>query len=323
MINLGNILVTGGAGYIGSEVAARLIDRGDNVIIVDNLSTGDVRRVPASAIFFKADFCDFEVISKIFTDFRISSILHFAALKQARESAHYPELYWRNNVQDLVRFLDIVKGYEFQNLILSSSCSVYGNSGIVNSTTPLKPVSPYGWTKLVSEQVCADFAAKFSWNFVALRYFNVIGASSRPFAGDYSSNCLLPTLFRRHIAEEDFLILGRDFPTPDGTAIRDYIDVRDVAGAHITALEMSESGFFGTLNVSSGKPSSVAEILEKFSEVSTEMLRISIGEVNLADPAEVWGEPSLELLSAGWTAKMRIEDTILDHWNSFQRYSYM
>jgi len=317
---LANILITGGAGYIGSEVAAQLIDRGDTVIIIDNLSTGDVKRIPASAIFFEADFCDFEVISKIFSTFRISSILHFAALKQARESAHYPELYWRNNVQDLLGFLVIVKEYEFQNLILSSSCSVYGNSGIVNSTTPLKPVSPYGWTKLVSEQVCTDFAVKFSWNFVALRYFNVIGASRRPFAGDYSSNCLLPTLFRRHIAKEDFLILGRDFPTPDGTAIRDYIDVRDVACAHITALEMSESGFFGPLNVSSGKPSSVTEILEKFSEVSTETLRISTGEVNLADPAEVWGEPSPELSSAGWTAKMSTEETILDHWNSFQKY---
>jgi UDP-glucose 4-epimerase len=317
---LANILVTGGAGYIGSEVAAQLIDRGDNVIIVDNLSTGDVRRIPALAIFFKADFCDFKVISEIFGAFKISSVLHFAALKQARESAKYPELYWRNNVQDLVRFLDIVKEHEFQNLILSSSCSVYGNSGIVHATTPLKPVSTYGWTKLVSEQVCADFAIKFSWNFVALRYFNVIGASSRPFAGDYSSNCILPTLFRRHIAGEDFFILGRDFPTPDGTAIRDYIDVRDVARAHITALEVSESGVFGPLNVSSGKPSSVTEILEKFSEVSYETLKISLGEVNLADPAEVWGAPSLELLSAGWTAKIRIEDTILDHWRSFQRY---
>ena len=317
---MANILVTGGAGYIGSEVAAQLIERGDNVIIVDNLSTGDVRRVPPSAVFFEANFCDFEVISKIFATFRISSVLHFAALKQARESAHNPELYWRNNVQDLVAFLGIVKDHEFQNLILSSSCSVYGNSGIVNSTTPLKPVSTYGWTKLVSEQVCVDFAVKFSWNFVALRYFNVIGASSRPFAGDYSSNCLLPTLFRQHNAEEDFLILGSDFLTPDGTAIRDYIDVRDVASAHITALEMSESGFFGPLNVSSGKPSSVAEILKKFSEVSSELLRVSIGEVNLADPAEVWGEPSPELLLAGWSAKMSAEDTILDHWNSFQRY---
>lgn len=317
---MANILVTGGAGYIGSEVAAQLIDRGDNVIVIDNLSTGDRRRVPASAIFFEADFCDSEVISKIFTAFRISSILHFAAFKQARESAHYPEVYWRNNVQDLLGFLDIVKEYEFQNLILSSSCSVYGNSGIVNGATPLKPVSPYGWTKLVSEQVCTDFAVKFSWNFVALRYFNVIGASSRPFSGDYSSDCLLPTLFRRHIAKESFLILGRDFPTQDGTAIRDYIDVRDVASAHITALEMSESGFFGPLNISSGKPSSVAEILEKFSAVSGETIKISIGEMNLADPAEVWGRPSLELLSAGWNTKIRTEDTILDHWNSFQKY---
>ena len=317
---MGSILVTGGAGYIGSEVAAQLLKIGFQVVVIDNLSTGDTRRVPEAAIFYECGISDQVEIQGILDRHNISTVFHFAAFKQARESLLSPAKYWENNVRKLITFLEILKLGKIENIVFSSSCSVYGDAGIVHENSPLNPVSPYGWSKFVGEAICRDYAREFSWKFVALRYFNVIGASERDFSGDYLSNCLLPSMFRKSIADELFTIHGGDFPTKDGSAIRDYISLTDVAGAHVVSLKILETGFQGALNVSTGEPISVYEIVAAFQELEGSNLRLSVGERNLADPAEVWGRPSAALIESGWKITQSLPDALKGHWINFQEF---
>jgi len=314
------ILITGGAGYIGSEVAAQLLKLGFEVIVVDDLSTGDRRRVPNGVAFFEGDISDQYLIESIITKHSISTVFHFAAYKQARESFLLPSKYWINNVHKLVVFLETLKLSKIENFVLSSSCSVYGGAGVVRDNTPLRPVSPYGWTKLVGEEICTDYSKEFAWKFISLRYFNVIGASQREFAGDYTSHCILPSMFRKSISGEIFTIHGNEFPTRDGFAIRDYISVVDVAAAHISAIKLLESGFQGSLNVSSGEPKSVYEIVKAFQSIEGSDLEFNFDDHNLADPAEIWGLPSPILLDSGWKISQTFLDALGDHWKSFQRF---
>ena len=194
---MGSILVTGGAGYIGSEVATQLLKLGFQVVIIDNLSTGDKRRVPNEAVFYECDISDQTKIQRILDGHNISTVFHFAAFKQARESLQSPAKYWANNVEKLVAFLEILRLGDIESLVFSSSCSVYGDAGVVYENSSLNPVSPYCWSKFAGEAICKDYAREFSWKFIALRYFNVIGATERDFSGDYSSNCILPSMFRK------------------------------------------------------------------------------------------------------------------------------
>ena len=317
---MGSILVTGGAGYIGSEVAAQLLNLGFQVVIIDNLSTGDRRRVPNGAIFFECDISDQIEIQKILNRYAILTVFHFAAFKQARESLLLPSKYWVNNVQILISFLEILKVNKINNFIFSSSCSVYGNAGVVQENSPLQPVSTYGWSKIAGEEICEDYAREFSWKFVALRYFNVIGASRRDFSGDYTSNSILPSMFRKATSGEVFSIHGDNFSTKDGFAIRDYISVIDVAAAHISSLKLLESGFQGVLNVCSGEPISVYEIVNAFREFEGSNLMFKIGERNSADPSEVWGLPSAILCESGWKTTQSFSEALKDHWKSFQEF---
>ena len=315
-----SILVTGGAGYIGSEVAGQLLNLGFQVVIIDNLSSGDKRRIPHGSIFYECDISDQRAIQNILDKHPISTVFHFAAFKQARESLLIPAKYWVNNVQKLIAFLEILKVNKLENFIFSSSCSVYGDVGVVKDDSPLSPVSPYGWSKFAGEEICKDYGKEFSWNFVALRYFNVIGASKREFSGDYTSSCILPSMFQKSTSGEVFSIHGGDFPTPDGSAIRDYISVTDVAAAHVESLKLLETGFQGSLNVSSGKPISVYEIVHAFEELEGSNLILNIGERNSADPSEVWGMPSSILIESGWKITQSFKDALIDHWKSFQEF---
>ena len=315
-----SILVTGGAGYIGSEVAAQLIDLGFQVVIIDNLSTGERRRIPVGAAFYECDISNQKELEHILDSHTFSTVFHFAANKQARESLLVPAKYWRNNVQKLIEFLEILKSREIERFVFSSSCSVYGDVGVVQENSTLNPVSPYGWSKFAGEEICKDYAKEFSWKFVALRYFNVIGASPREFSGDYTSDCILPSMFRKFTSGGVFSIHGGDFPTRDGSAIRDYISVMDVAAAHVESLRLIDAGFQGAINVSSGKPISVYEIVSAFQEIMGSDFVFNIGERNLADPSEVWGLPSAILIESGWEISQSFTEALNDHWKSFQEF---
>lgn len=314
------ILVTGGAGYIGSEVAYQLLNLGFQVVIIDNLSTGDKRRVPIGAVFYECDMSDQRVVQNILEKHSVSTVFHFAAYKQARESLLLPAKYWVNNVQKLISFLETLKSSKIEKMIFSSSCSVYGDVGVVQENSSLKPVSPYGWSKFTGEEICKNYAEEFSWKFVALRYFNVIGAAKREFSGDYTSDCILPSMFRKFTSGEVFSIHGGDFPTRDGSAIRDYISVTDVAAAHVASLRLADAGFEGAINVSSGKPISVYEIVDAYQEVMGSNFVFNVGERNSADPSEVWGLPSTILIESGWEISQSFTEALYDHWKSFQEF---
>lgn len=315
-----SILVTGGAGYIGSEVAGQLLNLGFQVVIIDNLSTGDKRRVPTGSVFYECDISDQKEIQYIFDRHAISTVFHFAASKQARESLLVPAKYWVNNVQKLISFLEILKSRKVEKFVFSSSCSVYGDVGVVQENSFLNPVSPYGWSKYAGEEICKDYAKEFSWKFVALRYFNVIGAAQRDFSGDYTSDCILPSMFRKFTSGEVFSIHGGDFPTSDGSAIRDFISVMDVAAAHVASLRLIDAGFHGAINVSSGIPISVYEIVNAFQEITGSDFMFNIGERNLADPSEVWGLPSEILIESGWRISQSFTESLNKHWESFQEF---
>ena len=315
------ILVTGGAGYIGSEVVHQLLTLGQKVVVIDNLSTGDVRRLPSNVHFIQCDIGNETIVEDLFQEFNFPTIFHFAAFKQARESNEYPDKYWTNNVAEFIAFLNVAARFNLENLILSSSCSVYGNAGFVDESTDLKPISVYGWTKFVSEQLADTYSKLHNWKNVSLRYFNVIGSSGREYAADYDSQCILPALFRCISKSETFTQFGDDFDTPDQTAIRDYIDVKDVASAHLHALKMLDEGFIGSLNVSSGAPKSVFEILETARLVIPNEFRVSVAPRSNSDPSQVWANPSQELLENGWRPNVSFNQSMIDHWDSFLRYS--
>lgn len=315
------ILVTGGAGYIGSEVVHQLQSLGHKVVVIDNLSTGDVRRLPLNVDFIQSNIGNESTVEDLFQRYNFSTVFHFAAFKQARESNENPRKYWTNNVADFIAFLNVAARFNLENLILSSSCSVYGNAGFVEESSEMKPVSVYGWTKLVSEQLVDSYSKLHNWKHVSLRYFNVIGSSAREFAADYESQCILPALFRSVSKSETFVQLGDDFDTPDQTAIRDYIDVKDVASAHLHALKMLDKGFTGFLNVSSGIPKSVFEILETARSVISTDIRVSISPRSNSDPSQVWANPSQALVENGWRPNVSFEQSMIDHWTSFLKYS--
>jgi UDP-glucose 4-epimerase len=318
-----SILITGGAGYIGSEVAHQLIQLGHKLVIIDNLSTGDIRRVPSEAEFYDIDISDADKVHEILEEKSFEAVFHFAAFKQARESQSAPAKYWNNNITKFIDFLNILAKFKISNVVFSSSCSVYGNGGLVNENSLLAPVSTYGWTKLSAERILSDYSRKNNWNFISLRYFNVIGASSRKYSGDYSSQCILPSLFQKMTDGEDFLIFGNDFETKDGTAVRDYIDVRDVASAHVIALDLLESGFSGAVNVSTGKPISVLDVINIVNRFVPKPVRYSVKGRNVSDPSIIWAEPSPELKNFGWKPNFQIAKTIEDHWLSFKEFRSM
>ena len=318
---MSSILVTGGAGYIGSEVVRQLISQNHSVVVVDDLSTGDARRLAPEVTFFQYQIGDHSRIEEIFQKHEIEIIFHFAAFKQARESNNDPSKYWLNNVSHLISLLNTASKFNVKQFILSSSCSVYGNSGKVDEQSELKPVSVYGWTKLVSEQLVQDYSRINSWKFVNLRYFNVVGASESPYAGDFSSHCILPTLFRKVAAKQAFTQLGDDFNTPDKTAIRDYIDVRDVASAHIASINLLKQGYSGSLNISTGRGISVKELLQVARNFIPDEIFVEVGPRNLSDPAEIWGNPSRAILDSGWKPRFTFEESVKSHWESFSRFS--
>lgn len=311
------VLVTGGAGYIGAEVANQLLQFGYGVIIIDNLSTGDFARIPTDAVFVKGDISDEIKVNELLEAYRPDHVMHFAAFKQARESQINPEKYWDNNVKKFVSFLGYLSKFQIKSIVLSSSCSVYGNSGKISPDQGMNPVSTYGHTKAVSEKILEDFSRVNGWKFLSLRYFNVIGAGSHTNSADVTSECLVPVILNKIYHGEIFSIYGNDFSTPDGTAIRDYIDVRDIAAAHVATLRMRVVPNKGYLNISTGVPTSVKQVIDICEEVTGLKLRTTIQPRNLADPDQVWAEIDPYLKSEIWEPRFSINDSIKSHWESF------
>ena len=322
-------LLTGGAGYIGSHTAAAMISAGWNVVIADalfNSSEECVRRVEeitgASIPFYKADVCDGSAMEQVFSEHSFDAVVHFAGFKCVPESVAKPVMYYRNNIDSTLTLLEKMEKYGVHTLVYSSSATVYGFPGTVkfDETLPLGPVNPYGWTKQMCEQILRDAcAADSEMSVVLLRYFNPVGAHESGRIGEDPSgipNNLMPYISRVAVGVLDHLnIYGSDYNTPDGTGVRDYIHVMDLAEGHLAALEYAV-GHKGTetFNLGRGKGVSVLEMVETFQKVNEVPVHYVMAPRRSGDLDEYYADPSKAQRVLGWKAARGIEEMCRDTW---------
>lgn len=306
-------LITGGLGYIGAHVARELMVSGKRIVILDNLSTGLMERLPKGAEFVQGDARSSEVIRKICNRFNVSGIVHMAAHKHARESQVDPAKYFTNNVGATIGLVEGLQRTSVKKVIFSSSCSIYGN-GIANDKSLPNPQSPYAQSKLICETILQDSLDVMDISFISLRFFNVIGCADFLYSKDQSHECLVPVLNRKIAEGKPIEIFGTDLSTPDGTCQRDYLDVRDIANAHaLIANQTSWGGFPSKLNLSSGLPTSVKDVVREFEHALGRSIEVLSMDHNLADPISIWAEPSEFLASLGWKPRFTLRESIESH----------
>ncbi len=327
------ILVTGGAGYIGSHTAVELIQSGYDVFIADNFynSSPDViRRIKditgVDVSFEEIDCTDQKRMRQLFIANKIDAVIHFAAYKAVGESVQKPLMYYQNNVSSLVNVLSLAEEFGVQGFVFSSSCTVYGQPDIlpVTEEAPLKPAeSPYGRTKQVGESILEDFAkVSKGLKTISLRYFNPIGAHPSSKIGEKPQgvpNNLLPYLTQTVAGIRECLsVYGDDYSTPDGTAVRDYIDVVDLARAHVAAVDRlllnPEIENLEYYNVGTGKGVSVLGMIKAFENANNLKVNYKVVGRREGDIEAIWAEPTLAQQKLGWTAKISIEETLRNAW---------
>lgn len=331
----GRVLVTGGTGYIGSHTVVELINEGFEVVIVDNLSnsSADVLNgieaiTGVTPDFEQFDLCDKDKVDAFFKKYHnIEAIIHFAASKAVGESVEKPLLYYRNNLVSLLNLLDAMKVSSAKSIVFSSSCTVYGQPDIlpVTEEAPIKKaLSPYGNTKQISEEILQDtIAAEADIKAIALRYFNPIGAHPSAKIGELPLGVpqnLVPFVTQTAIGLRDQLkVFGNDYDTPDGSCIRDYIHVVDLAKAHVIAikrlLENKNKSNFEVFNLGTGNGVSVLEIINTFEKVTGIKLNYQIVGRRAGDIEKVWADTRFANEVLGWKAQSTLEETILSAWN--------
>lgn len=327
------ILVTGGAGYIGSHACVALLQAGRDVVVVDNLSNSclqaisRVERITGKEIpFYHVDVCDRNSLRRLFNTYSIEAVMHFAGLKAVGESNSKPLDYYAANVSGTVTLLQMMAEAKVKRIIFSSSATVYGDPQTlpISEDHPLQPVNPYGLTKYMVEKILQDLVASDpEWAVGVLRYFNPVGAHQSSLIGEDPRgvpNNLAP--FIAQVAAQrraELTIFGDDYSTPDGTGIRDYIHVMDLVEAHVAALNMlAPNGGTFALNLGTGKGYSVLEVVHAFEAASGQVLRYRIAPRRPGDVAVCYADPSRAQAMLGWRACRTLEDMCRDHW-SWQR----
>ena len=311
------ILITGGAGYIGSHVVKLLGESGKHeLVVLDNLSTG-----VADAVLFgrlvEMDLGDFDAVDAFFKAEKFDAVIHFAAKIVVPESVENPLLYYRNNTVNTTNLIEMCVKYGVSKFIFSSTAAVYGEptDGVVTESTPTVPICPYGWSKLMSEYVLRDVSfAHENFNYVALRYFNVAGADPDGLIGQNFPNAthLIKVSCQAALGMRDKLsVFGTDFDTPDGTGVRDYIHVTDLAAAHICALEhLQKGGKSDIFNCGYGKGSSVLEVISAVKKISGVDFQVDSTDRRPGDPAFLISDNSKILANLNWTPKYQDLDFI-------------
>ena len=323
------ILVTGGTGYIGSHTTLALLEAGHDAVVLDNLSNSSeesLRRVQElagrKAEFLQADLLDKEALEQVFAAHRIDAVIHFAGLKAVGESVARPLHYYSNNVVGTVNLLQAMDRHDVRTLVFSSSATVYGASEQVPllESMPMDAVNPYGRTKEQIEDILSDLgAADGRWNIALLRYFNPAGAHESGRIGEDPTgtpNNLLPFVAQVAVGRRDkVMVFGDDYPTPDGTGVRDYIHVVDLAAGHLAALEYltSHQGVH-RWNLGTGKGSSVLEVLSAFSRAAGREVPYGIAPRRPGDAAVSYADPSAARADLGWSAQRSLEQMCEDHW---------
>ena len=303
------ILVTGGAGYIGGHMVLALLDAGEEVVVLDDLSTGFSWAVASPAIFVRGDMGDQQALAAIFSTYRIDAIAHFAAKIVVPESVANPLLYYLNNMAKARNLIEAAVRADIRQFIFSSTAAVYGEPGInpVNEDTPLQPINPYGRSKLMVEWMLEDVAKAWDFSYVALRYFNVAGADPAGRLGQSTPNAthLIKVAVQAALGLRPGMdVYGTDYPTPDGTCIRDYIQVSDLIAAHLLALSHLRSGGQSlVLNCGYGHGHSVREVVDVVKQVTGVDFEVRLGRRRAGDPAMlVAGADRIRSL-LGWTPR--------------------
>ena len=314
--NSNNILVTGGAGYIGSHIVEQLVKRKNKVVIYDNLVTGYRRLINKKAKFIKGDIKNFNLLSKIIRDNKINSIIHLAAYLNIVESEKYKKRYYKNNVGGTLTLIKACKNNNVENIIFSSSCAVYGDAkGLVKETKKPKPKSYYAFTKYKSEEIIKKYSKKINYNFGILRYFNVAGASNSGKIGEIekSHGHLIKNLAIESIKSKPIInIYGKNYKTKDGTCVRDYIHVSDLADIHISALKkINNSRKSIIINCGYGKGYSVKEIVNIFKKIKKNTL-IKYKKKRRGDVSKIYADISKLKKVLKWKPKYNNIKKILD-----------
>jgi UDP-glucose 4-epimerase len=329
------IIITGGTGYIGSHTAVEFSNAGFEVVIIDNLSNSELSVLDGiekitgkKPIFYQADVCNEDSIDIIFKEHADSvALVHFAAFKAVGESVQKPLMYYHNNIGGLVNILDKMQEYSIPNIVFSSSCTVYGQPEVlpVTEESPvIKAESPYGNTKKISEEIIYDtLVSNKNLNAISLRYFNPIGAHPSAQIGELPlgvPNNLLPFITQTAIGiRQQLSIFGDDYNTPDGTAIRDYINVVDLAKAHVAAIERliakGNIDNYEVFNIGTGNGVSVMEIVKTFEKVTGVKLNYVITGRRSGDVEQVWADTSKANKVLGWKALESLENTVMSAWD--------
>jgi len=324
------VLVTGGAGYIGSHTIIELLQHGHEIIVVDNLSNSSagsldvVRKLTGKPVgFHQADIADRTTLDGIMQAGQFDAVIHFAAFKAVGESVNEPLKYYQNNVGGFVSLLELVVRHNVPKFVFSSTAAVYGTppGDRVTEETPTNPESPYGWSKYMDEIVLRDCCAATTLHGTALRYFNVVGAHESGELGESPlgrPNNLLPLVVQATAGKiPPLTVYGTDYPTADGTCERDYIHVVDLAKAHVAALEhdSSDGRNYRVFNVGTGHPTSVLKLIETFESVNGVKVPHVLGDRRAGDPMAYFAAPDKAQAELGWQATKTIEDACRDAWN--------
>ncbi len=337
-MNKKTILVTGGAGYIGSHTCVELLDAGYDVVIVDNLSNSQpeaIRRIEKisgqTVPFYQADVRDKSALTSIFEDNAIDAVIHFAGLKAVGESCQQPVDYYHNNIVSTLVLVEVMAQFTVRHLVFSSSATVYGDPASVPITEdfPLQATNPYGRTKLFIEEILRDLSAADAlnqtdnpWKIALLRYFNPVGAHHSGLIGespDGIPNNLMPYLSQVAIGKlEKLSVFGNDYDTPDGTGVRDYIHVVDLARGHVKALdyllESNNEGRCEAFNLGTGQGHSVLEMIDAFQKATGQPVKYQIVDRRPGDIAQCYANTGLAENKLGWRAQKNLQDMMADTW---------
>lgn len=327
------VLISGGAGYIGSHTAVELINAGYDVVIIDNLSNSEkdavegVKKITGKDVAFEiVDTCDKEALRKVFEKYPFDTVIHFAAYKAVGESMAQPLMYYQNNLVSFMNIVEMMKEFGRPNILFSSSATVYGEAEHlpVTEKTPRQPAtSPYGNTKQIAEDILRDCCRAYEGvNGIALRYFNPVGAHPSALIGELPRgvpNNLVPFITQTAAGiRKGLSVFGNDYDTPDGTCLRDYIDVVDLAKAHVAAVDRMTSGKmderYEIFNIGTGKPVSVLELVTTFEKVNGLTLPYKIVGRRPGDVPAVWADTSLANNLLGWKAERSLDETLRAAW---------
>jgi UDP-glucose 4-epimerase len=318
------ILVVGGCGYIGTHMVKALLEAGHAVVTLDNLSKGNRELLPGGG-FVLGDIGDSAVLDQVFTAHRFDAVMHFAAFIEVGESVQDPLKYYRNNVAATINLLDAMVRHKVDKFIFSSSAAVYGEPETtpIDEDHPCRPTSPYGWTKLMVEKILADCDTAHGLRSMALRYFNAAGADASAAIGERHDpeSHLIPLVLKVATGEQESItIFGTDHPTPDGTCVRDYVHVNDLAAAHLLALEALDNGALSaTYNLGNSQGLSVREVIDTARRITGHPIPAVEGERRPGDPAVLVAASDKARQELGWKPKYETLDVIVEsawEWHS-------